>query len=113
MSTVFRSKFSSIFHRFSSMFNLYPQLERSTVQNSESGLMEPASYRISKTAWLKRSESPTVERIYGRVGHLTGLSMEFSEDLQVANYGMGGHYDPHFDHARVRPSETVFFINDD
>ena len=36
-----------------------------------------------------------------RVGEATGLNMETSEELQVANYGMGGHYEPHFDFARV------------
>lgn len=27
--------------------------------------------------------------------------MDTSEELQVSNYGMGGHYEPHFDFARV------------
>lgn len=31
----------------------------------------------------------------------TGLTMDTAEELQVANYGLGGHYEPHFDYARV------------
>ena len=36
-----------------------------------------------------------------RVADVTGLNMETSEELQVSNYGIGGHYEPHFDFARV------------
>jgi len=77
-----------------------PRFKRATVQNYKSGNLETASYRISKTAWLRRDEDDAIERIYQRVGDLTGLSMETSEELQVSNYGIGGHYEPHFDFAR-------------
>lgn len=37
-----------------------------------------------------------------RVADVTGLNMETSEELQVSNYGIGGHYEPHYDFARVK-----------
>ena len=51
---------------------------------------------------MKRTEDNNIERIYQRVGDVTGLSMTTSEELQVSNYGMGGHYEPHFDSSPVR-----------
>lgn len=32
---------------------------------------------------------------------MTNLTMDTAEELQVVNYGIGGHYEPHFDFARV------------
>ena len=86
------------------------QFKRATVQNYKSGELETASYRISKTAWLKRAEDSNIERIYQRVGDVTGLSMTTSEELQVSNYGIGGHYEPHFDFARVKHRILIVFI---
>ena len=40
----------------------------------------------------------------------TGLNMETSEELQVSNYGIGGHYEPHFDFARVREHIHLYFL---
>ncbi|WKY06731.1 hypothetical protein Q1695_006703 [Nippostrongylus brasiliensis] len=77
-----------------------PKLKRATVQNAVTGELETASYRISKSAWLKEEEHPVIARVNRRVGDMTNLNQATSEDLQVANYGLGGHYDPHFDFAR-------------
>lgn len=77
-----------------------PRLRRATVQNYKTGELETASYRISKSAWLRNEENAVVESIAERVEDLTGLTTESAEDLQVVNYGIGGHYEPHFDFAR-------------
>ena len=82
-------------------YQIFSAFKRATVQNYKTGGLETANYRISKTAWLKPEESKVVENIYQRVHDVTGLNMETSEELQVSNYGIGGHYDPHFDFARV------------
>ncbi|CAI9739422.1 prolyl 4-hydroxylase subunit alpha-1-like isoform X2 [Octopus vulgaris] len=77
-----------------------PKLNRATVQNSVTGKLETATYRISKSAWLKDADHPILSRINKRIGTVTGLNVETAEELQVANYGIGGHYEPHFDYAR-------------
>ncbi|CAH1154904.1 unnamed protein product [Phaedon cochleariae] len=77
-----------------------PRLLRATVQNSKTGELEIAQYRISKSAWLKEHEHKHVADIARRVEDMTGLNMATAEELQVVNYGIGGHYEPHFDFAR-------------
>ncbi|CAG9578884.1 unnamed protein product [Danaus chrysippus] len=77
-----------------------PRFRRATVHDPATGELVPAHYRISKSAWLKDEESAIVARVSRRVAHITGLSMTTAEELQVVNYGIGGHYDPHFDFAR-------------
>ncbi|XP_065583051.1 prolyl 4-hydroxylase subunit alpha-1-like isoform X2 [Artemia franciscana] len=77
-----------------------PRFQRATVQDHATGNLVPASYRISKSAWLKSEEDQHVFKVARRVGDITGLDMDTAEELQVVNYGIGGHYEPHFDHAR-------------
>lgn len=60
-----------------------------------------ANYRISKSGWLKDEEHKYVQDISRRVEDMTGLTVSTAEELQVVNYGIGGHYEPHFDFARV------------
>merc|ERR1719433_2245024 len=102
-----------------------PRFKRATVQNYLTGELETANYRVSKTAWLKGYEHVDVAAIYRRTHELTGLNMETSEELQVSNYGIGGHYEPHFDFARREETNAftslgtgnriatwLFYIND-
>lgn len=62
--------------------------------------METANYRISKSAWLKDEDHEMIRNIGMRVEDMTGLTVSTAEELQVVNYGIGGHYEPHFDFAR-------------
>ncbi|KOB64438.1 Prolyl 4-hydroxylase alpha subunit, partial [Operophtera brumata] len=83
-----------------------PRFKRAVVHDPVSGKLIAANYRISKSSWLKDEESPQIARISQRVTDMTGLSMISAEELQVVNYGIGGHYEPHFDFARQK--ETAF-----
>ncbi|RCN52652.1 tetratricopeptide repeat protein [Ancylostoma caninum] len=83
-----------------------PKLARATVHDAASGKLVTATYRISKSAWLKDWEGEVVERVNKRIDLMTNLEMETAEELQIANYGIGGHYDPHFDHARKEETKS-------
>ena len=41
------------------------------------------------------------------MAQLTGLNLDTAEALQVVNYGMGGHYEPHIDFAGVSYEQPV------
>ncbi|KAL0881008.1 hypothetical protein ABMA27_002151 [Loxostege sticticalis] len=77
-----------------------PRFKRAVVHDPKTGELVPAHYRISKSAWLRDEESEVIARVSQRVADMTGLSMDTAEDLQVVNYGIGGHYEPHYDFAR-------------
>ncbi|KAK5612433.1 Prolyl 4-hydroxylase subunit alpha-1 [Crenichthys baileyi] len=55
---------------------------------------------LSASAWLGAYEHPVVDKINQKIEDITGLDVSTAEDLQVANYGVGGQYEPHFDFGR-------------
>ncbi|XP_056325429.1 prolyl 4-hydroxylase subunit alpha-1a isoform X3 [Danio aesculapii] len=73
---------------------------RATVHDPQTGKLTTAQYRVSKSAWLAAYEHPIVDRINQRIEDITGLNVKTAEELQVANYGVGGQYEPHFDFGR-------------
>ena len=78
----------------------YPMLQRSAIQDPITGKMRHADYRVSKSAWLSPNDHEEVRKLRIRAAAVTHMDMTYAEDLQIANYGIGGHYEPHFDHAR-------------
>ncbi|KAM3875103.1 prolyl 4-hydroxylase subunit alpha-3 [Diretmus argenteus] len=87
-----------------------PGLRRSVVATGEK--QATADYRISKSAWLKGLAHSITGQLDQRISMLTGLNVQppYGEYLQVVNYGIGGHYEPHFDHATA-PSSPLFKLN--
>uniref|UniRef100_A0A8C7DKL1 procollagen-proline 4-dioxygenase n=1 Tax=Oncorhynchus kisutch TaxID=8019 RepID=A0A8C7DKL1_ONCKI len=77
-----------------------PRLRRATVHDPQTGKLTTAHYRVSKSAWLTAYEDPVVDKINQRIEDITGLNVKTAEELQVANYGVGGQYEPHFDFGR-------------
>ncbi|KAK2876768.1 hypothetical protein Q8A67_020864 [Cirrhinus molitorella] len=77
-----------------------PRLRRATVHDPQTGKLTTAQYRVSKSAWLASYEHPVVDHINQRIEDITGLDVKTAEELQVANYGVGGQYEPHFDFGR-------------
>lgn len=84
-----------------------PLLNRATVHNPITGKLEFAHYRISKNCWLNENHDELIERINRRTTALTGLNLQTAEDFQVQNYGLAGHYDPHFDFSRDLENSTL------
>ena len=80
-----------------------PHLNRATVHNKNTGKLESAEYRVSKTAWLDNDLAEDTEGIVRRVNRrmedATELSHDYAELQQVNNYGMAGQYEPHYDMA--------------
>uniref|UniRef100_A0A8C2II27 procollagen-proline 4-dioxygenase n=2 Tax=Cyprinus carpio TaxID=7962 RepID=A0A8C2II27_CYPCA len=77
-----------------------PNLARATVRDPNTGVLTVAHYRVSKSAWLEGEDDPVIARVNQRIEDVTGLSVNTAELLQVANYGVGGQYEPHYDFSR-------------
>ncbi|ESO05903.1 hypothetical protein HELRODRAFT_93842 [Helobdella robusta] len=86
-----------------------PRLYRSVVFQKE-GMESPdftaQDYRISKTGWISDKEHPHVLGFSTIASAIANLTLDYAEELQVLNYGIGGHYEPHFDYSsNPEPSE--------
>ncbi|CAB3248038.1 unnamed protein product [Arctia plantaginis] len=89
-----------------------PRLELAKVTKSNNDLVHDS--RVSKIAWFVDSQLEVLQRISDRISHFTGLSMKInqSRNMQICNYGIGGHFLPHVDPPYMtdvpRGGATVF-----
>lgn len=80
------------------------------VERSKVGDLNHSGYsdvRTSQNTWLDFASHPFLNNIAQRLNDVTGLSLESGEHLQVANYGIGGHYGAHYDFSEVN---IILFI---
>eukprot|EP00055_Hartaetosiga_balthica_P012471 m.60664 g.60664 ORF g.60664 m.60664 type:complete len:518 (-) comp7957_c0_seq1:4013-5566(-) len=64
------------------------------------GAFKPVEFRISTAAWLYPNHDDIISAIHSRIEDATQVDIQYAEALQISNYGMGGFYEPHFDHAK-------------
>lgn len=85
-----------------------PVLKRATVFQHATGRNSVVKTRTSKVTWLPDTFNPLTARLNKRISDMTGFDLNGSEMLQMMNYGLGGHYDKHYDYFN---SSTVSIDN--
>ncbi|XP_065143668.1 prolyl 4-hydroxylase subunit alpha-2 [Paramisgurnus dabryanus] len=85
-----------------------PKLSRAKVIDAVTGKRFSTAFRVSKSAWLSEDEDPLIAQINQRIADVTGLDLRTAEELQVANYGIGGQYEPHYDSKLSNDSDFQF-----
>ncbi|XP_039493323.1 prolyl 4-hydroxylase subunit alpha-2-like [Drosophila santomea] len=89
-----------------------PGLKRATVFQAASGRNEVVKTRTSKVAWFPDGYSPLTVRLNARITDMTGFNLYGSEMLQLMNYGLGGHYDQHYDYFNTINSNLTAMSGD-
>lgn len=77
-----------------------PQMSRSKVFNND-GSKELSHFRTSQNAWLFYEDVADLYKFPKYIGELSGLDVSNAEAMQVAYYGIGAKYEPHWDFFKV------------
>lgn len=106
---------------YDSETKLFKEKSLPTIKRSElSG--RASSLRTSEGTFVSYKDDDALKNFAQRIEDMTQLSVGESEIIQVANYGIGGHYAPHFDffndltdypnsHLGDRISTSMFYVS--
>ncbi|XP_055353875.1 prolyl 4-hydroxylase subunit alpha-2-like [Paramacrobiotus metropolitanus] len=75
----------------------YDHLMRGRVMDGKEARGSVSKVRIAKIAFLTEAVDPVIAEVNRYIGHATNLDINIAEDLQINNYGIGGHYSVHYD----------------
>ncbi|CAM1291323.1 P4HA2 (predicted) [Pycnogonum litorale] len=101
----------------------YSDLEVPKTKSSQD-LEEGVSFRrTGKMAFLTEADDPYLQKLTDRIEDITGIDTTYAESWQVVNYGIGGHYETHFDYYDFdkrnisfpggdRMGTMLFYLND-
>ncbi|XP_033149787.1 prolyl 4-hydroxylase subunit alpha-1 [Drosophila busckii] len=99
------------------------QLEAAKLESARSTISggRKDDHRISQQVWLEYN-SPIMRSLKQLVGAISGYDMANADIMQMANYGIGGQYAPHFDFLNKLPpgyetrgnriSTNMFYLSD-
>ncbi|XP_034116500.1 prolyl 4-hydroxylase subunit alpha-2-like isoform X2 [Drosophila albomicans] len=90
-----------------------PSLKRATVFQQATGRNTVVKTRTSKVTWLADGFNNLTGVLNRRVMDMTGFNVVGSEMLQVMNYGLGGHYDKHYDYFNSSLATNLTKMNGD
>ena len=85
-----------------------PKLKRSAITGKGYGINNSSfsDIRVSEQTWITEDMSPSAQRVTDRIDGFLGLkalSTRDAELYQIANYGIAGQYDVHYDQVMMEP----------
>lgn len=81
------------------------RIVRATVRSYNESVVSPV--RTSQFAFIPKKSHKLLRAIDVRSGYMTDLNMDFAEDHQFQNYGIGGHYGQHYDAFDVKAVRKI------
>lgn len=92
------------------------KLDTATTGNDEDTI-DIHGLRIAHNFWLEEPNDKVVRYLDQFAEAITGLVIDdFSDYLQIANYGVGGHYKPHYDasvsQGVIRRATLMYYLTD-